>query len=931
MNTSKIIRGVVSSGRYTVTAPIIKEDYGLYLQIEGVELPSTYQVDFSNDEHHGTSVTMIGNSDGVLIPSQFISSGKDVFAFLYHVGEDFGRTVYKFRIPNKVRPDRTEEQPTPEEQSVIDQAINALNEAVAHTAQDVESADQSARSASDDADRAERAKTSAETAQRKAEEAQESAERAKDDAQTSERNASESERKAKGYAETASAKADAITGLTAQATTLPDGSSATANYNPETGVMSFGIPKGKDGKDGTNGIDGDDGYSPTANVSKSGKTATITITDKNGTTSAQVSDGEDGTDGTDGISPSVTVTDITGGHRVVITDKDGAKSFDVEDGATGATPNLTIGTVETLEPSESATANITGTPENPVLNLGIPQGDTGEVTLEDYYKAFPTDSASGSIASFPDGADDIPLKSLIVNINPVQDLNGYDSPWVGGGHYNILDEEFEEGRFDTTTGANVATSTQLRTKNINKCLPNTQYYFSSTYSAWFIFYDGDGNVITTPTIPEATTISGNSVSIPKGTFTTPTGAYGFRIYLNTSYGTTYNHDIAINYPSTVTTYSPYENICPISGWTGCNIQRDGTNLFDGEMENGDINQYTGENNGTSSSHYRSKNYIPIRSGSYYFKSPNRTTGTVRVFFYDANKTFIYFTAWNVNAVNTFDNGRVRYARFRFGTAKVDGDEQISINSPSSVTDYVPYVGASIPISWQTEAGTVYGGKLDVLSGKLKDEQIAVDLSTLSWSVKATGETHKSVYARLPKPYIGHPRTSENVFNPILEQYTKSGGGFYTGFNDSRITNPDAQDIGYLYYSNSGTPRTSILYMIVDVDATPSGLIVYNTADTTEIQLTPHEVNSLLGVNNIFADTGDATVEYRADTKLYIEKLTQPEEDDMIADSAITSGQFFMVGNSLYRALANIASGATITVGTNAQRVSLSDALNLVNA
>lgn len=129
MDTTKIIKGVVNSGRYSVTAPIIKEDYGLYLQIEGVELPQTYEVDFSNSKHSGTSVTMIGNSDGVLIPSQFISSGKDVFAFLYHVGEDFGRTVYKFRIPNKVRPDRTDETPTPEEQSVIDQTISALNEA----------------------------------------------------------------------------------------------------------------------------------------------------------------------------------------------------------------------------------------------------------------------------------------------------------------------------------------------------------------------------------------------------------------------------------------------------------------------------------------------------------------------------------------------------------------------------------------------------------------------------------------------------------------------------------------------------------------------------------------------------------------------------------------------------------------------------------
>jgi hypothetical protein len=131
MNTSKIIKGVVGGGRYTVTSPIMQEHYGIILKIEGAELPETYQVDFSNDEHHGTSVTMIGNADGVKIPRQFIDTGKDVFAFLYWVGEDYGKTVYKFRIPNKLRPDRTNEQPTPEQQSVIDQTISALNDAVA--------------------------------------------------------------------------------------------------------------------------------------------------------------------------------------------------------------------------------------------------------------------------------------------------------------------------------------------------------------------------------------------------------------------------------------------------------------------------------------------------------------------------------------------------------------------------------------------------------------------------------------------------------------------------------------------------------------------------------------------------------------------------------------------------------------------------------
>ena len=360
MDTSKIIKGAVSSGRYTVTAPIVKEDYGLYLQIEGVELPQTYEVDFSNSESSGTSVTMIGNADGVLIPRQFIASGKDVFAFLYHVGEDFGRTVYKFRIPNKVRPDRTDEQPTPEEQSTIDQCISALNTAVAQTAQDKADADVSAQNASADAERAEEART---------------------DAQNYATQAEQSATDAHESASQASAKADSITGLTAQAQTLPSGSSASASYDAQTGVMSFGIPKGKDG------IDGDDGYSPTVNVSKSGKVATITITDKTGTTSAQV---EDGTDGTDGISPTVTITPITGGHRITITDADGTETADVMDGhngmvtvnVTGTTPTITAqadyryvcGEVATLDftPSQTGICDVVFTSGSTPTVLTVP-------------------------------------------------------------------------------------------------------------------------------------------------------------------------------------------------------------------------------------------------------------------------------------------------------------------------------------------------------------------------------------------------------------------------------------------------------------------------------------------------------------------------------------------------------------------------------
>ena len=387
MDTSKIIIGTVGGGRYTVTAPIVKEDYGLYLKIEGLELPSTYEVDFSSSEHNGTSVTMIGNSDGVLIPNQFISSGKDVFAFLYHVGEDYGRTIFKFRIPNKLRPDRTNEQPTPEEQSVIDQAISALNNAIEATEQNVsasatnaQNALNSAFSASADADRAEQAKEDASTfAQRSANSAQASADYSAsaqasatasansasasaqikadvedlvDDAQgyaqASERsasasansasqasasatsaiqassNASDMALSAQTYSEiaqshatqagqsaqTASEKADSILNLTASAQTLSEGSSASASYNAQTGVMTFGIPKGADGRDGT--------------------------------------DGKDGVDGNDGISPTVTTTPITGGHRITIIDKDGEHSADVMDGHNGMVTEYITGTTPTI-------------------------------------------------------------------------------------------------------------------------------------------------------------------------------------------------------------------------------------------------------------------------------------------------------------------------------------------------------------------------------------------------------------------------------------------------------------------------------------------------------------------------------------------------------------------------------------------------------
>lgn len=48
-------------------------------------------------------------------------------------------------------------------------------------------------------------------------------------------------------------------------------------------------------------------------------------------------------------------------------------------GENGITPNISIGTVTTLDPNEQATVTKTGTDEEPIFNFGIPKGEKGDI------------------------------------------------------------------------------------------------------------------------------------------------------------------------------------------------------------------------------------------------------------------------------------------------------------------------------------------------------------------------------------------------------------------------------------------------------------------------------------------------------------------------------------------------------------------------
>lgn len=225
-----------------------------------------------------------------------------------------------------------------------------------------------------------------------------------------------------------------------------------------------------------------------------------------------------------------------------------------------------------------------------------------------------------------------------------------------------------------------------------------------------------------------------------------------------------------------------------------------------------------------------------------------------------------------------------------------------------------------PITWQTEAGTVYGGTLNPVTGELVADMALVDLGSLQWyldtnrpgvfytdSLQSTAVNRGKIIADI---YSWRSSSVPSVSN--LEN------------NNNSISLFPSYGGGYIYTIDTAkAAMTALEYKT----AMQGVMCAYQIQNPITYTLTPLEIRTLLGVNNIWADTGNVSVDYRADTKLYIQRLTQPAEDDLIANAPIASGNFFMIGNNLYRATTNIAQGATITIGTNASAISLADALN----
>lgn len=444
-------------------------------------------------------------------------------------------------------------------------------------------------------------------------------------------------------------------------------------------------------------------------------------------------------------------------------------------------------------------------------------------------------SASGAIATFSDGMD-LPLKSLTVGIEPVQDLHGQANPYPAGGSTNMLKSTPYGSSYNGAVGRDLKSVTSNVmdyavtsdgkvaidvTTAWNGRLFATDALAAGAYTFRF-WADASSNIRATWYVTDSDLVVTELVSNQSSTgwhnVLTRTVTEGQRIALSIASTTaaSVKTEFQVNTGSSIAPIVPFENICPISGWNGVKVTRTGENLIDSRLSvvqavntNGTWNNnvYTLNGltftvaddghitiNGTSTANtyftvYRNSEGITLPAGSYVLHKSGSADIIVA-----APKNGAYWTSATTNdsVVSLAESARVSYyVQIRNGKTFSNYNLYPMFEAGSTATPYEPYNGVTVTVQL---GETVYGGTLNPLTG-------------------------------------------------VMTAYP-----YYASYNGETLTGRWVSDRDK--YVAGTTP--TIGAQVVDMSGTG-----------TEIQLTPQQIRSLYGSNTIFADTGTVALEYWA--------------------------------------------------------------------
>ena len=232
------------------------------------------------------------------------------------------------------------------------------------------------------------------------------------------------------------------------------------------------------------------------------------------------------------------------------------------------------------------------------------------------------------------------------------------------------------------------------------------------------------------------------------------------------------------------------------------------------------------------------------------------------------------TIYSSTVTITEEQANAAYIAFYCNSSKASAESFLNANFQLEVgtikTDYEPYIGESYSISWQTEAGIVYGGNLNISTGELTIERISysIKLSEMTKSVKSD----RNCYQKTDIPFSYKiVNKSSQISNLAKYQWNMPNEGAVPHF--------------FAYTPTDQNTLSIYIALPLDSDDTQDFVMCAVLETPYIVQLTPIQINLYEKTNIFWSDNDNLEIAYPTDTKKYIDAYTK---DVQIAETSIIS-------------------------------------------
>ena len=229
---------------------------------------------------------------------------------------------------------------------------------------------------------------------------------------------------------------------------------------------------------------------------------------------------------------------------------------------------------------------------------------------------------------------------------------------------------------------------------------------------------------------------------------------------------------------------------------------------------------------------------------------------IRVEFKGSSKSFyidfpvrLFQTGYHVLSFYINSNDFSTVGGFSFGHLQISLDDSLR-------QEYQEHKGFVREVNWESMAGTVYGGKLDLITGVLSVNFKKILGSSLTWAFNDSGYTFSDVHSSTLLDADDSDRFAMHVYSDHYKGVTMAARSTNAATTDNECTIHNSGH--YISIKDSSLRQLSI----EQVEETLANVeFCYRFSPALTYQLSPTQLHTFIGTNNIWSDADSIEVTY----------------------------------------------------------------------